>query len=175
MVAHNATEAMFVAEQLGLPVDMHLESPELTDAFDDKRVRRQLGSITEVRSALHDLVELQHQSASGQRIHGVTLAPHRERPNARQFLLEVFRDPVFGPVIRLGAGGSQGEAVRDQAFALPPLNRFLAGNLIDATRIRRTLEASAKHPAADRSALEDALLGISNLVCEMPALERLHI
>lgn len=175
LVAHTATEAMFVAEQLGLPVDMHLESPELPDAFDDKRVRRKLASIEAVRGALHDLSEAQHQSAPERRIHGVTLAPHRERPNARQFFVEVFRDPVFGPVIRLGAGGSQGEALRDYAVALPPLNRFLAGNLIDATRIGRTLAASSKQPAADRSALEDALLALSNLVCTLPALDRLYI
>ncbi len=175
LVAHTATEAMFVAEQLGLPVDMHLESPELPDAFDDKRVRRKLASIEAVRGALRDLSEAQHQSAPERRIHGVTLAPHRERPNARQFFVEVFRDPVFGPVIRLGAGGSQGEALRDYAVALPPLNRFLAGNLIDATRIGRTLAASSKQPAADRSALEDALLALSNLVCTLPALDRLYI
>ncbi len=175
LVAHTATEAMFVAEQLGLPVDMHLESPELPDAFDDKRVRRKLASIEAVRGALRDLSEAQHQSGPERCIHGVTLAPHRERPNARQFFVEVFRDPVFGPVIRLGAGGSQGEALRDYAVALPPLNRFLAGNLIDATRIGRTLAASSKQPAADRSALEDALLALSNLVCTLPALDRLYI
>lgn len=175
LVAHTATEAMFVAEQLGLPVDMHLESPELPDAFDDQRVRRKLASIDAVRGAQRDLVERQHQAAPEQRVHGVTLAPHRERPNARQFLVEVFRDPVFGPVIRLGAGGNQGEALRDHAVALPPLNRFLASNLIDTTRIGRTLAASSKRPAADRAALEDALLGLSKLVCTLPTLERLQI
>ena len=36
MVAHTATEAMFVAEQIGLPVDVHLESPDLADAFDEQ-------------------------------------------------------------------------------------------------------------------------------------------
>lgn len=175
LVAHTATEAMFVAEQLGLPVDMHLESPELPDAFDDKRVRRKLTSIEAVHSALRDLNETAHPSAAERRFHSVTLAPHRERPNARQFLVEVCRDPVFGPVIRLGAGGSQGEALRDYAVALPPLNRFLTTKLIDATRIGRTLAANSQQPAADRSALEDALLALSNLVCTLPALDRLMI
>lgn len=175
MVAHTATEAMFVAEQIGLPVDVHLESPDLADAFDEQAVRRKLTSIESVRTALHDLVEARRQGAPEQRIHGVTIAPHGEHPHGRQFMVKVLRDPVFGPVILLGAGGSQGEALRDHAVALPPLNRYLARKLIDATRIGHTLGEHGKHPAADSQALEDALLGISNMVCELPALDTLEI
>jgi hypothetical protein len=42
---------MFVAEQIGLPVDVHLESPDLADAFDEQAVRRKLTSIESVRGA----------------------------------------------------------------------------------------------------------------------------
>ena len=47
--------------------------------------------------------------------------------------------------------------------------------MIDATRIGHTLGEHGKHPAADSQALEDALLGISNMVCELPALDTLEI
>ena len=43
--------------------------------------------------------------------------------HAREVLVGVATDPVFGPVISFGTGGVAVEAVRDTAIALPPLER----------------------------------------------------
>jgi acetyltransferase len=175
MVAHSAVEAMFLAEQIGLPVDIQLESTDLRDEYGDKTVRRKLSSIESVRSAVLDLIEAKRQKGSEQATHGVSIARYIDRSAGRQFLIRVFHDPVFGPVILLGAGGSHGEALRDYAVALPPLNRVLARNLINATRIGRSLGAADTLPEADDWTLEEALLCISRMVCELPSLGELEI
>ncbi|GAA3989137.1 GNAT family N-acetyltransferase [Comamonas faecalis] len=173
--AHSITEALFVAEQLGLPVDMYLETVRAPASTAEQAVRRKLSSLESVRSALHDLAALQDAEADGGAPLHVSLAPSRERSHALHFVLRVLRDPVFGPVLLLGAAGLQGEVLRDMAVALPPLNRVLARNLIEATRLGQTLQAGATRPAADQAALEDALIAVSNMVCDLPALETLEI
>ena len=90
-------------------------------------------------------------------------------------MIRVFRDPVFGPAITFGAGGQHQEIFRELAVALPPLNRFLARNLIEATRVARTLGQFHNFPAADLPALENVLLSVSNMICELPWLKEMEI
>jgi acetyltransferase len=67
------------------------------------------------------------------------------------------------------------EVVRDAALALPPLNRMLAGDLIDRTRVAQMLGPFRGMPGIDREALIDALLRVSELACEIPCLRELDI
>ncbi len=172
MIARSPSEAMFMAEQIGLPVDMRLDCQDR--AFDAPLERLNLTSLESVRLACQDILEtarrLDPQAASG-----VMLEACRDRPHARRLGLSVLRDPVFGPVISFGAGGDQQEVFQDRALALPPLNRFLARRLIESTRVFRTLGAFRQHPPVDLHALENTLLAVSDLVCELPALEELVI
>jgi acetyltransferase len=65
--------------------------------------------------------------------------------------------------------------LRDRAVALPPLNRFLAGRLVDGTRAAKLLEAFRGAPPADRRAVEDLLLRVSEMVCELPWIEEMDL
>ena len=89
------------------------------------------------------------------RIDGVTVQPMRESRHARELYVGVLRDPLFGPVIAFGAGGTGVEVVRDVALELPPLNRYLASRLIGRTRVAAALGEHRGAPAIDRDALEN--------------------
>jgi acetyltransferase len=82
---------------------------------------------------------------------------------------------VLGPVIMFGAGGVDVEAVQDRAVALPPLNHYLADDLIKRTRVYKLLGKFRNRPAADMEALETILLRVSEMVCALPWLEELDI
>jgi acetyltransferase len=86
----------------------------------------------------------------------------------REVMIGVVRDPVFGPAISFGLGGTLVEVVRDRAVALPPLNTFLVRDLIGRTRASVALQPLRGAPAADEQAVENILLRVSELVCEMP-------
>lgn len=175
MVAHSATEAMFVAEQVGLPVTLQIDAPNLPHRLEEGERRQNVGNTESVRNAFHDLVDALRQSHPDLRVNGVTVEPYQVRPHGRELMVGVLHDPVFGPVISFGAGGHNVEIFRDRAVSLPPLNRFLARDLIDSTRVAKTLEAFRQFPAADRDALEAILLAVSNLVCELPWIRELEI
>jgi acetyltransferase len=87
----------------------------------------------------------------------------------------VITDELFGPVISFGAGGTMIELIADRAIELPPLNQFLAQRLIDRVRSAETLGPWRGEPAADREALEQILLRVSEMVCALPQLREMDI
>ena len=68
-----------------------------------------------------------------------------ERPDAHELIVGIKTDPIFGPVILFGHGGTAVEAVGDSAVALPPLNMTLAREVIGRTRVEKLLLGYRDH------------------------------
>lgn len=175
MLARNATEAMFVAEQIGFPVSMKIDFPSLRYKLEEGGTRLNLTSADSVRVAFNEIIETVRQNHPDTPLAGVTIEHHVSRPYARELMIGVVRDDTFGSVITFGAGGHNVDIFRDRAVSLPPLDNFLARNLIDMTLVAKSLDAFNHFPAADRAALEKALVCISNMVCDIPCIKELEI
>ena len=65
--------------------------------------------------------------------------PMVQRPSAQELILGASVDPMFGPVLLFGQGGTAVELLADRAIGLPPLNRTLARDLIGRTRVAKLL------------------------------------
>ncbi|OGA28000.1 MAG: GNAT family N-acetyltransferase [Betaproteobacteria bacterium RIFCSPLOWO2_12_FULL_67_28] len=175
MVAHSPMEAMLLAQELGYPVAMKVDSPEITHKTDAGGVRLNLGNAQSVRAAYQEIVEAVGRHRPGAHIHGVAVEPMIVRPNGRELMIGVIRDPVFGPAITFGTGGTAVEVHRDRAVALPPLDTFLVADLIRSTRVSKLLGAFRHLPPVDLATLENVLLRVSEMVCELPWLVELDI
>ena len=84
-------------------------------------------------------------------------------------------DDPFGPVVVFGAGGTMIELLDDRAMELPPLNQFLARRLVERSRVAETLGEWRGAPAVDMEAIEQLLLRVSEMVCELPQLREMDI
>jgi acetyltransferase len=168
MVARTATEALLLAEQLGFPIAMKVDSPDLPHKSDAGGVRLNITNAPAVRNAYHDIMDTVQKRHPNAKINGVSIEPFLSRPNGRELMIGVFRDPIFGPVITFGAGGFDVEIFSDRSVALPPLNKFLAKDLIDSTRASKILDQFHNMPPVDREAIKEVLLCISEMVCELP-------
>ncbi|KAB2922239.1 MAG: GNAT family N-acetyltransferase [Dechloromonas sp.] len=175
VLARSPTEAIFIAQQLGFPVAMKIDSPDLAQKSEAGGVRLNIASTESVLSAYQDIVGAVRQRHPEARLNGISIEPHLSRANAREIMITTFRDPVFGPVISFGAGGTDNELFSDRALALPPLNTYLARDLIESTRIGQAMAQEGHPPAVDRTLLEKVLVGISELVCELPWVRELEI
>ncbi|MCE1185380.1 GNAT family N-acetyltransferase [Zoogloea sp.] len=175
VVARSATEAMVLAEELGLPVAMKIDSPSITHKADTGGVRLNLNGLAAVRSAYQDILEDVRKKRPDAVINGVAIEPMVIKPYGRELMVGVFRDPVFGPVITFGGGGSHLEIQEDRAVALPPLNNFLVQDLIKSTRVSALLGEYRNMPGINMEALEFVLLRISEMVCELPWIRELDI
>jgi acetyltransferase len=63
----------------------------------------------------------------------------------------------------------------DQAVGLPPLNRVLAADLVDRTRVARLLVGFRDYPRADLDALYDVLVRVGQMAADLPELAELDI
>lgn len=171
----SANEALVAAENHGFPVVMKINSPQLTHKTDVGGVRLNISNAQAVRTAYNDLIDEVQEKAPDANIEGVLVEPMYQSRHARELLVGVTRDPVFGPVITFGAGGTAVEVLRDRAVALPPINRFLARNLIQHTRTAKLLQSHRNLAAVKMDELEQALCRVSEMVCELPQIVELDI
>jgi acetyltransferase len=109
------------------------------------------------------------------RIDGVLVQPMVVRPKARELVAGLIDDPVFGPVVSFGRGGTAADVINDRALALPPLDLRLARELIERTRVSRILKAYRDVPAADERAIELVLVKLAQLAADLPEVRELDI
>jgi acetyltransferase len=175
LAASGADEAVKLADELGYPVVLKINSPDITHKTDVGGVLLNLRDAQAVRAAYQQIVADAARLRPQARITGVVVEPMVSRPNGRELMIGVIRDPVFGPAIAFGAGGVAVEVHRDRAVALPPLNAWLVAELIRGTRVSKLLGPFRKMPQVDFSALESLLLRVSEMVCELPWITELDI
>jgi acetyltransferase len=171
----DAEAAIAAAQALGFPVAMKIHSHDITHKSDVGGVRLSLGSPAAVQDAYVQMLDSVRAKQPAAHIIGVTLEPMVHSRHARELMIGVLRDPVFGPAISFGAGGVNVEVLRDRAIALPPLNTFLSERMIDQTRIAPLLGAYRGQPAVPRTALVQVLRRVSELCSEVPELSGLDI
>jgi len=175
VLARSARDAMLMAQEMGFPVAMKIDSPDIAHKTDVGGVRLNIPDAEGVHSAYREMLDEVAGKGPKARLNGVTVEPMVARPHGRELIVGVIRDSVFGPAITVGMGGRAVEVLRDRAVALPPLNAFLVKAMIGRTRVSRLLGAFRRMPAADMQALESVLLRVSEMVCELPQIEEFEI
>ncbi len=174
-IARSANEALILAESIGFPVAMKIYSPDISHKSDAGGIRLNISNAQVVRSTYRDLIEQVKETRPEAKIEGVTVEQMYQSPNGRELLIGIVRDPVFGPVISFGSGGTTVEVMGDSAIALPPLNRSLASDLINRTKAAKMLERFRHMPPANCEALLDVLLRVSTMACELPWIQEMDI
>ncbi len=174
-LAASAEEAIALAEEIGYPVALKLSATGVLHKSDVGGVILSVANAREVGHAFDQIRSRCAERAPNARFHGVLVQQMIVRPNGRELLVGLARDPSFGPVISFGMGGIAVEVLRDAALALPPLNRFLARELISRTRVAKMLENFRGKPAVDIEVLIDVLLKVSDIACELPCVQELDI
>ena len=174
-VARSANEALIVAESIGFPIAMKVFSSDISHKSDAGGVRLNIGSAQEVRGAYKQLLEQVAKRVPDAKIEGVTIEKMYRSSNGRELMVGIIRDPVFGPVISFGSGGTAVEVMGDSAISLPPLNHRLTRDLIKRTKVSKLLGEFRNMPAVDMDKLIDALLAVSSMACELPWIKEMDI
>lgn len=172
---HNAKEAMLAARTLGFPVVLKVDMAEFSHKSDIGGVKLNIGSVQDVSSQFTEMEMALKQAHPEVNEIAMTVEPMFRSSNGRELIIGVVRDPVFGPAISFGLGGTLVEILKDNAVALPPLNAYMIEQLISKTKAARYLKAFRQMPAAKISALIEVLLNVSTLVSELPEILELDI
>jgi acetyltransferase len=175
ILARGAGEAMLIASQLGYPVALKIDSPDITHKSDVQGVLLNVLNAAAVRDGYCDMMATVRRLEPNARINGVTIQKMAGKRNGRELYIGVVTDHLFGPAISFGAGGTMIELINDRAVELPPLNQFLARRLVARVRSAGTLGEWRGAPPVQREAVEHMLLRVSEMVCELPQLREMDI
>src|ERR687894_192880 len=173
-VAHNAAEAVELADSLGYPAVLKLDSETITHKTDVGGVRLNLQSADEVRQAYEEMESSIRENHRPEDFGGADVQKMINL-DGYELIVGSSLDPQFGPVLLFGSGGSLVEVYRDRALALPPLSTTLARRMMERTRIFEALGGVRGRAPVDVSSLEKLLVRFSQLVVEQPWIKELDI
>jgi acetyltransferase len=175
MMALDAQEAVQLAGRIGYPVALKIVSPQVVHKSDVGGVALHLSSPAEVRAAC---VRMRQQVALAMPhavVVGFAVQAMAVRSHATELIAGVAADPLFGPVLLFGSGGTGVELSHEHALALAPLNATLARDLIERSGLGRRLAGYRGRPGVDQDALVDTLLKLSQLACDLGQVAELDI
>jgi len=171
----SAKEAMIAAETVGFPVVLKINMPEFSHKSDIGGVRLNLNSAQQVVRQFQEMEEQIHALQPELKQVVMTVEPMYRSANSRELMVGVVRDPVFGPAISFGMGGTLVEIIRDKAVALPPLNAYMIEQLIAKTRAARYIGHCRQMKEVDYQALIEVLLNVSEMISELPEIVEMDI
>ena len=173
-VARSPEEAVEIADGMGYPVVLKLDSETITHKTDVGGVRLNLQDAAEVSAAFEEMRSSIHESFRPEDFGGAAVQPMVSL-DGHELIVGSSLDPQFGPVLLFGSGGTLVEVYRDRALALPPLTTTLARRMMERTRVFDALGGIRGRAPVDVGALEKLLVRFSTLVVEQPWIKELDI
>lgn len=136
-LATNTDEAVTAADRLGFPVALKVQSPDLPHKTEAGGVVLGLGDAASVALAYSAMLKRVAACKPGAKVDGVLV--QRMAPKGIELVIGMVNDPVFGPVMMIGAGGTTVELFQDVVHALAPLDEAEATRMILKLRSSRLL------------------------------------
>ena len=174
-IARDPETAALVARQMGFPVAIKILSNDISHKSDVGGVALNLDDEKSVKTAAENMLKRAAEAKPDAVITGFTVQKMAILSGSHELIVGMTTDPLFGPVILFGEGGTAVEVIADRAVALPPLNMNLARELIFRTRISKLLKGYRDQPAANIDAICLTLMQIAQLTIEIPEVVELDI
>ncbi len=92
-----------------------------------------------------------------------------------ELALGVVRDPGFGPLVMVAAGGVATDLLADRVFLLPPLTRADAGRALRSLRCWPLLDGFRGSPRVDVAGLEELIVSLGALATDVPEVAELDL
>jgi acetyltransferase len=164
-LATNADEAVTIANRIGYPVALKIESPEITHKTDAGAVEIGVSSDAEVRAAFNRITSNAKAYNSTAQINGV-LVQEMVR-GGREMIIGMTQDPQWGPTIVVGLGGIFVEVLKDIAIRVAPLNSSDVQAMLHELKGEKILQSFRAQPAADIAAIIEVVLRFSRLCVDL--------
>ncbi len=174
-LAHDPTEAIHLAENIGYPVTVKLRSPDIAHKSDIHGVMLNLRDANEVSSAAQSILDRTKLSYPEARIEGLTVQQMAKIAGGQEIRVKVITDATFGPAIFLGQGGSDWKIEKEAVTALPPVNMALARYLIINAINKGTLRFQQSPNPVNLGNLAQFLVKISQIIVACPEIHELDI
>lgn len=164
--AESPGKAVHAAYQLGFPVALKIDSPDILHKSDVGGVRLNLLSGNDVRLAYHEMMDKAKNVFPEARVNGGVVSSMA--PSGLELIMGMSRDPQFGPVIIFGLGGINVELFRDVTMRLLPLAEEEAFKMLHEIRSAPLLKGFRGQPEVNEKALVSGLLKLAQIAEQFP-------
>ncbi|HTC07573.1 MAG TPA: acetate--CoA ligase family protein [Acetobacteraceae bacterium] len=161
-LATSGVEARRIAAEIGLPVVLKGITPRITHRAAAGLLAVDLRSADEVAAGYRRLTG--RAAELGVTLDGVLV--QRMARGGIELLVAAFGDPVFGPIISVGAGGGMTELLDDVVTARAPVDETVAAEMIG--RLRSAARARDTQGPLDRAAPAAFVAALSRLGAGAP-------
>jgi acetyltransferase len=172
-LARTAEEAADLAQAIGFPVVVKIESADVPHKTEAGGVALGLSEPAAVRRAFDAVIAATRNYLPSAKMEGV-LVQSMAAPGV-EMVLGLRRDPAFGHIVMVGLGGIFVEVLKDVTFARVPIAPEQALRMIDNLKGRAILEGARRRPSADRNGLAAAIVALSDLALRHSEIDELDL
>ena len=173
-LARSREEALAACEEIGLPVAMKIDSPDILHKTEADAIRLNVTASRQVGEFFDEIVENARAHKPEARINGVLI--QEMVPAGVEVIVGINRDPQFGPVLMFGLGGIFVEILKDVAMRIAPVSLQEAMKMIREVRGYPLLAGARGRVKADVAALARTLVKVSQMAVTLgPQLDQLDI
>jgi len=167
-LADTCDAAVIAARRIGGPVVVKaadataVHKTELglvrTGLVDERDIRRVVGEMAVAQGRQHAPVLVQAQIEEGVEI-----------------AVGMVRDPIFGPLVMLAAGGVTTDILDDRTFLLTPVTDVDAARAVRTLRLWPLIDGFRGSPRCDVEAVERVIQAVAQLATDVPQLVELDL
>lgn len=171
--ADSPGKAVHMAHQMGFPVCIKIDSPDILHKSDSGGVRLNIQSAQGLRNAYEQMMGRIREYSPEARINGVVVSA-MAAPGL-ELIMGMSRDPQFGPVILFGLGGVAVELFRDVTLRLLPLTREDALGMLREIKAAPLLKGYRGQKMVNEGAIVDGLLKLAQIADEHPEIVEIDL
>ncbi len=163
--ASDAEQAASAAREIGYPVVLKIESPDILHKTEIGAVEIGIQNELALREAYDRVMNNVAVHAPDAEVKGVLV--QEMVSDGVEVIVGASYDAQLGPILLYGLGGVFVEALRDVSLRLCPITRLDAAEMIDEVAGSRLLHGFRGSPRADIEALKDALVRVSYMAAHL--------
>jgi len=171
--ATTVEQVQAAAERIGYPVAIKVIAESISHKSDVGGVQLNLRNADAVAVAFQDMTGRIQRAYPDARIDGVLVQPMAT--GGRELILGGRQDAQFGPVVLVGMGGIFVEIFEEVALRVAPIGQREALAMVEELRGAPVLMGARGSKRSDIKAVVDAILRLSQLLCDFPEIQELDI
>ena len=157
-LARTAAEAASAASEIGFPVALKIQSADILHKTEAGGVVLGLTSAAAVTTAAEGLVASAAATHKGARFDGFLV---QEMVSGVEAIVGARTDPIYGPMLLVGAGGVLVELLADAELAMLPVTMPEISHMVDKLKLARLLGGYRGKPPADTGAFIETSYALS--------------
>jgi acetate---CoA ligase (ADP-forming) len=171
--AFSINEAKYIAKEIGYPIVMKITSPDIVHKTDIGGVKIGIKSEDELAIFFKEMMQSAREHYPEAKVVGIDI--QKLATTGHELIIGASKDPQFGHMAIIGAGGIYTNIYKDVSFGLIPISQREAMNMLENTKIYQILKGARGLRSVDTDKIIETLLRLSQLIEEFPQILDLDV